>query len=425
MRNIYERGFLAGALIVLFSTHTFGQKNWMDGWIVKKGGEKEEVQINYENWDKSPDRVSVKVETGTTTYGVDDISEFFVNNEYYKSYSGTIVNLPIKDEHLSYDPEIKYSEVRAFLRYIYKDDLSLLVLKDVKSKSHFFVQRANEKPAELEFYKFKVDEPMPNTILKNERYKLQMSFFFESCSNQDLLRRAQYDLRSISRSFLAYYECSNRVPTYQIVKEKSESDVGLSIGLTNTMVKYDGSFAGGNSIQRGDFENTSSVYFGLFGRFVVPRTQGKFSFDAEMGVQKLSLRGDYYQQAETYTDEIEYTVDANYLRVALGVGLKVASFSEKSELLIGAGVLTNFGKTSSKEDLKRYDSNGTLTVDKKEDVFESDDIRNQEQGFYTKLKYHYGSFGAFGRVDFGNGYSNLSTLSIKSRRLVFGLEYAF
>jgi len=219
---------------LFFSSKTFGQGKFLNGYIVSPVNDTIKGFIRYEHWDVSPTQIDFKenLETGTVQkVGKDRVSEFSITsvNETYKNRKIGIINIDPTYEYVGVPSLQATDSISVFLRVVTKGKAaSLLAYKNSRGGAHYFLER-NNVLTELLNYPYRGIIRGRIYLLVYDEYKNQLpTLLADSDSFNEPIPK--YSEKSLRMYVEKYNESRGEVRHGDIKRESDDLTVDLFLG---------------------------------------------------------------------------------------------------------------------------------------------------------------------------------------------------
>ena len=416
MKNrIFSKLFIL-VLILLLGNITYGQKNFLPGYVINLKGDTIKGLINYRNWDTNPKKIDFKKSAdGKIEYITPaGIKEFGVADEIYKSGIAKVDESFYGYAYLTYSEDFKYRVDTAFLQTLVQGDKSLYRYKDFNGKEHFLIGQ-NSGFELLHFKKYLKNEDGQIIISLNNKFIRQLYYYLQDCPGiSEKLERIQYTQNSLSNIFYEYYNCKNKKVTFRKKEENSSIDFGVFTGFSITKLKFKG--VNNDDLVNTDYSPSKDLTFGLFLDYSLPKNLNKWSVYNELLYTSFKTNGEYSENSHStiYTTlEYAYIKINNMLRYNYPIG--------GISLYLNAGMSNGFG-------VKETNYRKTVTVfpsDKVEEGLALKSTRKYEPGLVAGIGSKYKKLFIEARYEKGSGMSKFVDLKSPVERIYFLFGYRF
>lgn len=160
---------LSTIALLLFQT-AFSQSNFLPGYIVTNDGDSSRGEIDYREWNYSPQSITFRQGANQVEYKIDQLQAFAIyGKDQYRRFHVTYHLSPITlgEAARSFGDETESGQV--FLRSTYMGKISLYEL-NTQRRIYYFLQTDGAPPEEL-LYRVRVDD---GVLIKDETYKNQI-----------------------------------------------------------------------------------------------------------------------------------------------------------------------------------------------------------------------------------------------------------
>ena len=281
-------------IVILNVNKLYSQSNFKTGYILDIYKDTIKGYIDYRNWDSNPKEIVFKSvsDSKATIYTPKNVQCFSVAGERYLSGIVTIDESPFRDNSLSESAMPQNRTDTVFLQMLIDGTKSLYYLKDKNMKVHFFIgQNGGFETLFFKKYLQNIDRVMYTKT--NEQYKGQLVVYFKDYpSIQKKIYSVTYSKNDLIKLFNEYYKCTNNEILYQQELEKFKSEFGLLAGLSQSKLKFSGTdfFKPLTGV---DFPWSTNFAVGGFFNIVLPRNQGRLSFNNELMFISYKTNGEY------------------------------------------------------------------------------------------------------------------------------------
>jgi hypothetical protein len=404
-------------LFLFVCQNAMPQQNFIPGYVISLKGDTLRGFIDYRNWNKNPDKVIFRELTGNKSaeYQPNDILAFGVKDEYYVSATVSIETSPRNTDGLNYDKTLHLQTVTTFLQALITGKKSLYH-GFYSARDYFYIRQ--DTTYDLLLYKMYLTGQGDNSMMnENKAYLGQLNNYLRDCSGiEDRLKKTDYKLPDLLSLFEYYYEQTNSVVAFKREVEKLRAETGVLAGGTLTSLV----FSGPSYFTETDFNLSANFTFGLNCDLIIPRNQGKWSFNNELILTSYNVSGTYTEGTEnqytTTTTELGYT----YLKIN-----NMARFKYPlghTYIFLNGGISNGFVvKETNHETVftKFYTSETT------EEGVAIDDSRKYELGFLIGGGLRTGRYSFEARYERGNGMSRIFEINGKTNRIYLLMGFRF
>lgn len=264
------------AILAFFSKgaiqSVYAQTSFLDGYIIGLEGDTSYGYIDYQEWVKTPNTIVFKYDTLgiESVFSSNDILEFYVSGERYKSETVTVdlAHQKVQSQNLRITGAPIFQEERVFLRELAKSE-SLSLYMYVDNRVHFY---ANRDEGYLELISNEFVERRNGRLKVNSAnryaYANQLQSIVPSCAFIIDKKMPSYTAKSLinfvsdCNSFLGYSTHSN----FKIEKKIIKHGIVLGTGINTFNVDF----------RHGLAKFVSDKYFsiGYSADFILPRANG-------------------------------------------------------------------------------------------------------------------------------------------------------
>lgn len=408
-------------LVSLFFQISFGQKNYLPGYIIRNNGDTLRGFIDYRNRELNPDKIYFKenLRGKRTEYTPMNCKSFRVLDEYYAGAIVTTEISPDDSRQLDDGPELKLRTDTTFLQAMISGKKSIYFYMNKFGNEQFYIR--NDSSFELLIRKkYKKNTGNQTLVFENKKYIGQLAIYLHDCPTiQKQLEKTEYRKKSIEDLFLYYYNCNSSGIKFQKKTEKSRVEFGVLAGMSMTKL----------NIKSNDFSYTSdpvhslSMNFtgGLFLEIIFPRNRGKWSLCNELTYSNFSENG----TMEEYTDASRYNITTStlgYSYIKLNNLLRFKYPVGRFSLFLNAGISNGF-VIAEKNTARTISTFYTI-----KSVYEGKaiaDTRKWELGFLCGAGAKYKRFSLEFRYESGNGMSDRPNIVVTANRYSFLLGFRF
>ncbi len=203
-------------LLFIPTCFSYGSNELKVGYVITLNNDTLHGYIDYKKWKISPSKILFK-ETlvGSGLYFTPKtISEFYTTGEVYK-------RAIIKLDQISHKTnELQFNNDTVFLKAIILGEKELYYLKDSIGTERFFIKQDSIYEW-LIYMKYQMEEKGKKMSVVNNNYIGQLLIYLQNCPTiNSVLSETTYDLKSLSKVFYYYYDCTNIKVTYQGKEKK-------------------------------------------------------------------------------------------------------------------------------------------------------------------------------------------------------------
>ena len=425
MRTYYKVRFKLVIIGILILQISICQENYLSGLIITINEDTIQGQIDYRNWDRNPNVVSFKdTNSGVITiFSPIDIKLFKVKDEIYVSAVINTEVSPSKTKELNYNMGFQFKKDTAFLQTIIQGEKSLYYYKNKTGKENFYTKIDDEFNLLL-YKKYIKNINGKNVIMENKKYIGQLVLYFNNCSTiQAKLTNIRYNLKSLIKLFLYYYDCSESEIKFQKKIEKISTEIGVLAGATISSLKFKHYYESQLFIPlvNTNYSPSINITSGLFFNFVLPRNQRKWSIYNDLIYTNYQFQGIY----NDFVYENRYTIyqtKIGYSYIKMNNLLRYTYPFRNKFLIINAGITNGYAVNEinyKKKEIILHNSENII-IDKA-----MDHVRRHEQSYIFGLGLKFNNYILETRYEKGNGMSNFVMLKSLTNRYYFILGYQF
>lgn len=421
--TVHEKCFLRISFYLLALTifqKSFGQENYLPGYIIPQHGDTIHGFIDYRNWERNPNVISFKKELSVNKkiYSPLTIKTFGVLDETYESAIVETETSPVDTKELNYEKELTYKLDTTFLQAIIKGVKSLYFYKNKLGKEQFYIMQDSAYKL-LIFKRYLKDIEGKAVIAENKRFIGQLLLYLADCSTiQNKINRAEYRKNSLENLFLHYYECTHTNVSFHKQTEKTKTEFGLLAGASLTTLKFGGDFI---YLVNTDYPQSASFSGGVFFDVILSRNQKKWSICNEVIINSYQTNGRFYnyenadKQTTVYTTfGYTYLKMNNMLRFKYPIGRVYIYFN---------GGITN-GYAISEKNYARTETTlfDQVSVEESKAINET---KRYELGYVIGIGTKYKKYSFEARFERGNGMSVYMRLKSSTYRFYGLFAYRF
>ena len=411
-------------LLALLAFTTFAQQNFVPGFYITHQGEKVEVQINDQNWDKNPTYIKITGSSGITRLSAADIKGFELSTgDVYEAYVVDVDKSPTKLNDIQPNAQPIIERDTVFLRAIVKGAVSLYYLRDNDAKEHYFFSKGKKDPVELIYRTVRFNVEGKTGYSKLPIYKGILSTELADCPNvSGKIEQVGYNLRSLRELITDYNQCVNGskgdyIASEEGIKWQFAAIAGLSYGTLAITAKDK------EALSEPTFKGANYTY-GVSVLAILPRGRGKWGIQNEVMYKPLQFEGTHEKQGNSVSQNIHTRTKTTFDMAFVGLNTLVRYniLNSKVKPYVVVGVANNFliSDNSIQEEYTKFYSTETNTVKK---PFES--VRKHEQALILGAGATISKFAAEFRIESGNGFSAYRGISTIKNTALFQLSYNF
>ncbi|MDP1623800.1 MAG: hypothetical protein Q8M08_15850 [Bacteroidales bacterium] len=411
-------------LFYFISQTSFGQENYLPGYMVTLHGDTLHGYVDYRNWERNPNKVSFKQKDGEVILSFTplDIRGFGISDEIYESAVIQTEISPVNTRELKYDKELDLRTDTGFLQTVVKGVKSLYFYKNKLGMEQFYIGK--DSGYELLVYKkYLKNEDGRSVIVENKKYIGQLTIYLGECATlREKLTNADYQKNSLENIFLAYYKCTQAEIRFHKKTEKVINSFGVIAGASLSSLTFRSSeeeaFA---DLINSNYKMSVNFTVGLFYDLGLARNNRKWSICNEIIFTTFKVDGRYddYFSEEKYS--VTYTtLGYSYLKLNNMIRFKYPV--GKFFIYLNAGISN--GYAIIEKNYKKKES--TLFTQKRvEEGKALNDTRRYELGFNAGLGTKFKRYSFEIRYENANGMSNYMTLKSTTNRLYLLLGFKF
>ena len=420
----YRLLFAVNFLLYLFSQTVLAQKKFEPGYIINIQNDTLKGFIDYRNWSKNPEKITFKttIESEDKTYGLTNISGFYVHEEHYVKAIVNVDVSPYKANQLSESPVPQIQQDTVFLMVMARGPKSLYYLKDGLDKTHLYIGKGADYEL-LSYYQYKMIRADQSGIITIDRFKQQLQEYFGDCpAVQAKINTLSYSQNRVAKLFNSFYsECRSSTAAFIQKKEKALVQTGVLAGLSVTKIKFKG--INHPYLTQHDLDASKQATGGVFLNLVFARTQRKLSLYNELIFTSMKVKS----HSEEYVSEDDHSfsdvsLNYGYLKLTNMVRYKLVS-KVSFDFFVNAGISN--GLALSETNLRRKETY----------FFSNQGAVTEEKALLSTRKHEEAlSFGAGGtmqkysvefRYEMANGMSAYTSLKSSVKRAYVLFSYRF
>ncbi len=320
---------------------TFAQKNFVEGYVVKKEGDTTYGFIDQRDWVVNPEEIKFKksLQGAVKTYQPHDIQAFKADKDIYVSAMVEIENSGLAADKVSWDPKFKTETDWYFLQALYQGDKELYYLRNNINDRHFYIKENGEYILLL-YKQYMKEDGNKKMLMTNNKFVAQLSYYLRDCINTNaIVDGISYELKSLKRVFKNYYRCVDKTPKYTSVEQKLKTNFRIIGGMTISSLKFS-SDAGTeyNYLTEKDYGSSDRMAIGFGLNFVVPKTNKRWVVVNEVLFTSLNLNGEYIaRDAENNKEWYESDMKLSFVKL-LHMARYNHSIGERLDLIGEAGI---------------------------------------------------------------------------------------
>ncbi|MCB2218787.1 MAG: PorT family protein [Bacteroidetes bacterium] len=410
-------------IIVFFVAHTvvIGQDNFLPGYVVNMEGDTLQGDIHFADWDKNPKVIRFRNTSNSEVYNftANNIKSFGVSDVVYRSAIVEIEISPIRLQELDHDPTYKFRKDTVFLKMLVTGEKELAIFIEAMGKTQLYTREGSGYQLLL-FKEYLKEVDGLNQKAENSKYKGQLILYLSDCQSiTDIVKDAQYTENSIARVFQHYADCTGEELHVDKPETKTQTNWSLFAGISNTSLILEGAMH--PELSSMNFDKSTNSTFGVGLNFRFKGNQGKWSLQNELMTSFYSLEGHYKKEINP-NEYFVYNADISFTYLKIN---NLARFSYPAgpiRIFVNGGISSGFmlSETIDAAKSSNFYSNSTNSPI---EVFE--DIRKFEFGLLMGGGLGFHQFDLEFRFDRGNGFSKITSLKSKTKRLFIILSYNF
>jgi hypothetical protein len=286
----------------------YSQKNFLPGYIVETNGDTINGQINYLNWDRTPEKITFQGSSDekNTEYFPFNIKGFCVNGERYLSAVVAIDDSPFRENELIESDKPEWKTDTVYLRLLFSGSKSLFYFKDRNKKDHFIIGKDSTFETLLyRRYLQNIDGVMYSRI--NEKYKGQLILYMKDYPDlQKKISYTNYNMNDLTKLFKDYYNLTGENVLFQNNNEKYRLETGLLAGLSISKLRFYGTdfYLPLTGV---DFPKSPSYAVGGFVNIILPRKRERISIVNEIIFNSFKCKGQYIDSNDPNIYTIKYS----------------------------------------------------------------------------------------------------------------------
>lgn len=404
--------FFLGLFLTL---STFGQKNYLPGYVISLSGDSIHGFIDYRSFERNSNVILFKINSDEDIirYSAADIKGFSVQDEVYES---AIIDVETNSVNLN-DPGLNLINDTAFVQTMFNGSKSLYYYMNKEGKEQFYIKNDTSYDL-LVFKKYYKNYDGHTVILENKKFLGQLFNYLKDCpSIQTKTESAEYSKKSLKKLFEYYYEVTKANVYFQEKEKKISPEFGIISGLSITSLKFTGIYS---PLGCTSYLPSNNFTSGVFLDVTLPKNRGRLSLNNELIFRSYEVSGlsDYYSVDKYSTNYSElgfsYLKLNNMVRYKYPVG--------KCFIYLNAGIFN--GLAISEKNYLKIERN-YLTEHTEDEVKAIEGLRKHEQGIILGLGTKFKKLSFEVRIERGNGMSPILLLTSKTSTSFFLLGYRF
>jgi hypothetical protein len=412
-------------IVLLISLHSILiSGNFQPGFIINRSGARIDGSVDYKHWERNPDVIMFKDHGNSVhEYAPPDILGFGVAGTVFESALVEIEVSARTTGQLTDNPKLNIELKNVFLQALILGEKSLYLFRDQFDNDHFYLMQGQEYEL-LVYKKYFVNHQGSRVISENNKYRGQLTVYLDACrSIQDPISRANYSLKSILSIYNHYYACINYKPEYKFEFKQKKYDIGISAGLTQTSLAFDGSITDPvfRHLVLTDFKEQIRPTAGIFLDIPLSGTRDNFYSYNEFLITSYRLKGTFndYEHEEKYTIN---TTTFGYTSQKTSIMLRYYQHFNDFSVFVNVGAVSTLAIATANErimEVKFY----TDEYIKEELALKKP--KRHELGVGAGMGIRHNKLSAEFRLEKGNGVSRSTGLTSLSSTLFFIAGYRF
>lgn len=275
-------------LSVILLSYTFsvaGQKNFVDGYIVKKNRDSLPVKIDYRDWEVSPAHVTyLDGSTGKPVEaGAEGLLAFGVNGDRYECHTVQVSPYSPTPEKLTTEAEIGSPyDTTVFLQVITTGKITLWEYRQAVDLSYYFINGKDGKPVQLLLITRIYQQDGGSRFEQQPYFRNQLSYRLRDCDAvQKELANVRYSRSSLEKLIFSYNHCGSDTTLSLSRGNNGYVRFFPVIGFMSSKVRFrgNGSISGPGAYETTqDFPAAASPAAGAGLIWLTPRNREKISF---------------------------------------------------------------------------------------------------------------------------------------------------
>lgn len=406
-------------LFFFLSIACFAQENFLEGKIITLKGDTINGLIDYRFPNITPSEITFKTsEDKTQKHSTKSIKGFIVGKEVFESKLVNIEKSGRNTSNISTSRELDLEKTEVFLKVLFKGTKSLYYYQTPSRQENFYFSYEDSIRL-LVYKKFKIG---PN-ILENKKYLGQLSLYLGNCSSiKNNVAATKYSLKSLSKLFSDYYECTSETIIFQNERGRTEFQYAIYGGLSLTSLKFKSNLNSFNYLTQPDAPFQPSFSVGFRFNVVFSGNLQKWVLVNELQYSQFSTELQYLDQS---TENVYTTYDSEITcnQLAINNLMRYHFYKKKNALYVNLGTMVGFAisKNSNKTEVQSV-FNVQQTVSEP-----AINMAALEFGILTGVGYTINNhFFTEVRAGLGSGFTDRTLeLSSHTKRLYFLIGYTF
>ncbi|MDQ4139921.1 MAG: hypothetical protein M3142_05300 [Bacteroidota bacterium] len=425
MSKTFTHLVLISLFLLLTNQNSFGQKNFVQGYLILPSQDSITGLINNQEWDHNPERIEFKEnqDSSIKVFTFKQLIGFgFNSGDVYRKAVVQVDKTPVRFEELLNRSKPKIVTDTIFLLEQVKGTVSLYHLLDENDKNHFYIQKNTEPLAELiqrNYVTYQNNQPFYGT---SNQYHDQLKYsYLTDCPNiQSKIVKTSYTKAALSSLIKKYNACFN--PELQVtstVVSKHENKFALVAGVNITT--YNFTSENYEYLTKAQFSWQKNPTLGLSHQLILPRNRKKFSIYNELSWKRNYTQGQFNIKDSYYTSQGMITIKANYIGVTSM--FRYSWMNPKCQPFFNFGLAGNYAtaittRVQAQEQHSKTEENTNKLILENPGKFEGAAVA----GVGIKLK----NMATEVRIEKGMGYLNpYSEISNSKTMLSFLMTYFF
>lgn len=327
---------ILSVLFVVLSLSVAAQKNFVDGYIVKKNGDSLRGQIDYRDWGSNPQQIDFLDARGNPlTLGTDDLLAFGVGADRYECHRVHIFPYSIRPETLISQEDVGSPyDTTVFLQVVISGKLTLWEYRLPTGVNYYFINGAAGRPDQLRVITWVSNVDGTTHFQQQEVFKNQLTAVMGDCEAvQGKIARTAYMESSLRNLVFSYNNCGKDTVEGKVEGRSHGGAVRFFpiAGYVTSQVKFGGS---GDPVTGEHFAASGGIVAGAGALFILPRKREQFAIVADVIWQHFHSVSDT-GQASSYITDVGHM---DYSLVELEVLLRYSYPSGKVRPFIEAGM---------------------------------------------------------------------------------------
>jgi hypothetical protein len=417
MRKIFSlNSFFFLLFFLLEAQVSFSQKNYLEGYVIKQDKDTLFGYIDYRNWERNPEKIKFKsrINDIIVSYGPLEIMEFGVQGETYVSGIVEIETTPMSANTLIKESKFNVRSEALFLQTLIRSEKELYYHLSVENRENFYIKVGDELRL-LYYKKYMKNVRGRNLIAKNNKFLGQLALYLKDCDDiESKLKNVDYDQKSLVNLFEYYHNCTGKGVAFKRKKEKFETELGVIVGLSLTMLEFRSDRYYRNLVNA-EFKPSTDLSAGIFFDIILPKNQRKWSIGNEL------IFSNYNAVERRESGGLLIITEIGYSYLKLNNLVRYSHPLNRMSVYVSGGISngialreTNLVKGIIKNSNIQPSSGSALV-----------DTRKYEQGFIIGSGIRLNKLSLEIRVERGNGMSEYQLLNSTTKRFFLLTSYRF